>query len=453
MSMISLYTAFSALQAAQAGTDTASNNVANAGTAGYTRQRVELASRSTYQSPVGPIGTGVDVIDISRARDRFADRRVWANSEVAGRFAAMSGLLGTMDEMTMEPEGGITGALGDLWASFEQLALDPPDTAARLDTIAAMDAVTARIRDLAGSWTAQIDRAGVELRDTVGEVNTLLRDLGPLNVQILDAATVGAPNDLLDSRDRILDRLTELAGVAISDNGDGTVRVSLNGLALVDGSTVHQIAVDGSYAFTDDSGNPLNPGGALAGYAEFLTNDAPALMSGLDTFAADLADAINAAHAAGFTPSGAAGGPLLTYTPGAAASTIAVAVTDPSQIAAAGNPGPPVPAFDGTNADAIAALRDAAVALSGTTTIDGAFRQVVTDVGSRARLAATNAESSQNLLRTAQNIRESRQGVSLDEEMADLIRYQRSYEAAARVMTAVDQLLDTLVNRTGLVGR
>jgi len=453
MGMIALYTAYSALQAAQAGIDTTSHNVANAATEGYTRQRVDQATRLPYRSPVGTIGTGVDVVDISRARDRFADRRVWHNTEAAGRFSTQSGLLEAMDQTTLEPDAGVGAALGDLWSSFEQLSLDPPDPAARRAAIAGLETVASRVRDLAHSWSAQVDRATAETRDTVDEVNGLLARLGPLNAQILGARGAGSPNDLLDARDAILDRLSSLAGVTITDAKDGTVRVSLDGLSLVDGAAVHRLSVDASGAIALDTGTPVEPGGELAGYRRFLGVDAPDVLSGLDTFAANLADALNAAHAAGFTPSGAPGGPLLIYTPGSAASTLTVAVSDPAEIAAAADPGPPVAAYDGRNAEAIAGLRSAPVALGGTATIDAAYRTVITDLGSRARLAKANDASARQLLDNAHAIRESRHGVSLDEEMTNMLRYQRSYEAAARVMTAVDQVLQTLVERTGIVGR
>ncbi|HHC08781.1 MAG TPA: flagellar hook-associated protein FlgK [Actinobacteria bacterium] len=453
MSIVGLYSAYSALQAAQAGLDTTSHNVANAGTDGYTRQRVELQARRPYASPNGPIGTGVDVADIARARDRFADQRVWLHAEANGRFSAKADLLAAMDEVTMEPDGGVSVALADLWTSFEQLALDPTDQAARIEVLGSLEGVALRVRELATNWNAKLDEARSELGSVVDEVDRLLGEVARLNVEILDVGTAGSPNDLLDTRDRLLDRLTELAGVTVTDGPSGTVRVSLDGLSLVDGANVHTLSVGPGDTVVHAAGVSLTPGGRLAGLTEFLTVDAPAVLASLDAFAVDLATAVNTTHAAGYAPSGAAGGPLFSYTPGDAAATFSVAISDPRDLAAAQDPGPPVPAFDGRNAQALADLRDQPVALGGTTTIDGAFRRVVTELAGRTRRTRDGVETTGRLLDSSRALRESRRGVSLDEEMANLLQYQRSYEAAARVMTAVDQLLDTLVNRTGIVGR
>jgi flagellar hook-associated protein 1 FlgK len=130
-----------------------------------------------------------------------------------------------------------------------------------------------------------------------------------------------------------------------------------------------------------------------------------------------------------------------------------VAIGDPADLAAATNAGPPVPAFDGTNADALSGLRHSLAAGGGTMTLGEDIRALVTELGAATAAgraaAATNARQAQS----AEASRTQVHGVSVDEEMVNLLTYQRAYEAAARVMTAVDEALDTLINRTGLVGR
>ena len=172
----------------------------------------------------------------------------------------------------------------------------------------------------------------------------------------------------------------------------------------------------------------------------------------VDSFARDLADALNGQHAAGFTPDGSAGGALLTYIPGSEARSLAVAVSDPDEIAAAGS-GAPVGAYDGINAEALSALRNALVAEGGTVNLDDSIRSLVSYVGELTAAATAGVRSQTAMTAAAENARVQAHGVSIDEEMVNLITYQRAYDAAARVMTAVDESLDTLINRTGVVGR
>lgn len=143
---------------------------------------------------------------------------------------------------------------------------------------------------------------------------------------------------------------------------------------------------------------------------------------------------------------------MLTYAPGAKARSLSVAVNDHSELATAGS-GAPVAEYDDVNADALAALRQSLVAGGGGHTLDDAIRSVVSYVGEMTAAAASGARSQGPLTAAAENSRVQTHGVSIDEGMVNLITYQRVYEAAARVMTAVDKSLDTLINRTGLVGR
>ena len=451
---VSLYTAFSGLQAAQAALDTASHNIANVGTDGYTRQRVELGSRIPHQQPFGPVGTGVSVEDITRSRNEFLDVRY--RDSVAGErlFTTLGELLGGIEASLGEPDHGITSTLGSLWNAFEDVALDPPDTAARMAVLGGLEAVAEQIRGVATAWDQAAADVSESLDATIADVNRHLDEIASLNRSILEGrGAPGSPNDLLDERDRLIDRLAALAGVTATVTDSGAARVSLNGLALVHDTAVSHLSRDGDGSLVHPSGAPVDPGGELAGRWTFLDVEFPAHRAALDTFAADLADALNAQHAAGYTLDGVAGGLLLDYSAGAAASTLAVAVTGPDDLAAASSAGPPVPAFDGTNIDALVALRLDLVAGGGTSTIDDAARALVGGVASATAAARSAATSQRGVSAAAAAARTEAHAVSIDEEMVNLLTFQRAYEAAARVMTAVDQTLDTLINRTGVVGR
>jgi flagellar hook-associated protein 1 FlgK len=451
---ISLYTAFSGLTAAQAGIDTTSHNIANASTIGYTRQRVEQASRTPYHQRFGIVGQGVDITGITRARVAGLDVQVRTSASAQGRLDVLATLLAGTEAAMGEPDEGITSSMSGMWAAFDELTLDPPNAAARRNVILTLEELATNVRSVAAKWDLEAKSAANSAAAYVDETNTMLRGVADLNRQILTASPLaGAPNDLLDQRDILLDELANIAGVTVTTTDNGAARVSLDGLSLVSDTMVSPLSYDSAtHDILHSSGTTVAVGGELAGFQSYLQTELPGFETELNTFVRDLADALNAQHALGYTPGGAAGGNLLTYTPGDEAASLTVAVSDFSQIAAAGS-GPPVAEFDGVNAEALATLRQDLVASGGALTLDDSIRSLVSNVGGLTAAAATGARSQAALTAAAENGRLQVHAVSIDEEMVNLITYQRAYEAAARVMTAVDQSLDTLINRTGIVGR
>ena len=149
---VGLYTGLSALRAAQTGIDTASHNISNASTPGYTRQRVELRASIPFDSPDGPLGTGVEVTTIGRLRDHFADARVRATSAEFARLDVRAELLATTESLTGEPDAGVSTELNALWDAFEDLAIDPQDPATRRQVLNQLDTLSSRVRSVAGAW-------------------------------------------------------------------------------------------------------------------------------------------------------------------------------------------------------------------------------------------------------------------------------------------------------------
>ena len=236
-------------------------------------------------------------------------------------------------------------------------------------------------------------------------------------------------------------------------NEDGAVRISLNGLNLVSGSDHRSLSLDPATGIVSHpSGVAVTPGGELGGYLAVYHDDMPQVLSELNTFASSTADAINAVHQAGYHAAGA-GGPMLSYDPLTAAASLAVAIGDVDDIATAAAPGPPFAPFDATVIENLAALRNDRVIGGGTASIGESYREFVTGLGQQTAAALSSAVSQQGLVDAAERSRQSSHGVSVDEEMVHLMEAQRMYEAAARVITSVDQALDTVINRMGMVGR
>lgn len=473
----SLNTALTGIRAAQVGLDTTSHNIANVNTKGYTRQRVDQASRLPYTSAVGTLGAGVDIAGISRSRNLFLDQRTRAATAEFRSNDALASLLQRAESITGEPENGITAEVNEVWAAFEDLALEPSDLASRRQVIASLDSLTSRVRTIASGWDLLAADTGSRMSVAVDEVNSALTQLAQINRRIpAQGSTEGAPNDLLNERDLLLDKIAGLANVNITINDDQTVTVSLPSGSAGSGGSVtlvapasepDQLKVSAAGVMTSvATGFGVRVGGELGGLQQFVRTDLPKLRAELDAFVTSFANTVNGQHAAGFRASddgttSQAGGPLLAVHPTRGAAGFTVAITRPEELAtaaAAGAGGGPPAAHDGLNALQLAGLRTKSVTTSagGTTvsaTLDERLREMVVGLARNVSTVTGAADAAESLTTAAEMARQSEHGVSLDEEMVGLVAYQRALEASSRVMSALDQVLDVLINRTGVVGR
>lgn len=461
---VSLQTALSALRAAQVGIDTTSHNVANANTTGYTRQRVNLENRAPYYSPAGPIGTGVEVASIARIRDSLLDARVRSTNSQLGYLSTLGEMTGRTEAVLSEPDQGISAQLSELWNAFDDAATNPANRASRIQVISALDSLAGRVRNIADGFDRLREDTGTKLTFAITEINTMLGRVAEVNNAIQQTAGIGTPNDLVDQRDNIVDQLATKLGISVNLEPNGTARLSVNGLTLVSGTKVNELTVGetaGVWEIGHPSGVPVVPGGELRGYTEYLNTWLPGQQTELDDFVEALATQLNTVHAQGRRETdGLPGGDLLTVTtggvPGSVARSITVGVTQPEELAVGLpedplDPAPQFPAtYDGRNAAALAATRNTIV---GTATLPDSFRSYITAMGAGVRALQNEASAEGAISAAAEQARRNMQGVSLDEEMVALMSYQRAFEAAARVATAVDEAMGTLVNRVGVVGR
>jgi flagellar hook-associated protein 1 FlgK len=253
-------------------------------------------------------------------------------------------------------------------------------------------------------------------------------------------------------------KLADQIGATVRHGEDGSVDVVVGGMTLVAGSTSSEftlvgamspsgIAADRPRLVTASGGFTVVPGGTAAGKLNAMNAIIPDNIAALDAIANDLATRLNAAHQSGYDLAGVAGGPLLgsTTTPLTAAS-IKVMITDPALVAAS-SVGPGVASLDNGNADKIAQLRTDP---AGT---DATYRRMIVELGVQSAVSKRNLDIQSVITTQVDAARESVAGVNLDEEMANMLSFQHAYAAAGRMVTAIDETLDVLINRTGLVGR
>lgn len=453
-----LILARSALEAQQAAIQSAGHNIANANTPGYTRQRADLASSLTLQSPrIGALGTGVDVQGVSRLRDLLLDSQFREANHALGQQQTEEAVLSQVESLIGEPSsGGFSAAMAAFFASFEDLANHPTDLGVRTVVRDKAVAMVSLFDRLSGGLDSLKTDLNMQIQQAVSDVNRLAQQVADLNATIASAeAGGGSANDLRDLRDKALDDLSKFVGASSVESSDGQVRVTVGGgLTLVDRQKSVPIAfaldVGTDSAKLSVSGVALTPrGGTLLGLLN-ARNSSTGFIKGaqaqLDALANGLAVQVNAIHAAGFALDTITTG--LAFFTGTTAATIDVNPTiqaDVSLIAAAStsNPG------DNGNALALAQLGNSPIASLSNSTFGGFLSSFIADLGAQAASAKQSLSLGSSTTDFLTNRREQVSGVSLDEEMTDLIRFQRAYEAAAHFTSVVNELLGSLIQQLG----
>jgi flagellar hook-associated protein 1 FlgK len=462
-----LNTAVSALAAAQTAMDTAAHNTANASTPGYSRQRVRLVASAPFPFPTfnrsglpGQIGTGVSVASIERARDAFLDIQIRSQGELAGYWDTRRDELSKVESIFPEPSGsGLGDVLSKFWSAWQDVAADPTSMAARAALTEQAATLASRLNRDSGQLTSLTAGINAQLTGGVNEVNDIARQLAALNDQIQRVVVSGNnANDLADQRDVLLDRLSALVPITVDPQADGSTTVLIGGTDLVNHGTARTV-VAGSVGpgniqpqWSDGSAVALGTA-KLGALVEMRDTTIVGYGTRLNTLAKGIADAVNLVHQSGTDATGAPGLAFFTYTAGNEAASLAVNAAiagDPRLVAAAAGPNQP---GDGSIAGQIADLRTALLFGSGTQSAADNYAGIVAAIGSDARQGSEMAANQSLVVEHLTTRRESISGVSLDEEATDMIRFQHAYQAAARVITAVDEMLDQLINRTGLVGR
>jgi flagellar hook-associated protein 1 len=459
-----LSAALTALHASQRAMEVTANNIANVNTPGYTRQRASLTEIADFSFP-GPhsqatnIGDGVKVDKVERIQDAFLESRGRIEHAQKAYLDGQKQLLGRIEQAFAEPgDTAMQAQLNEFWNAFGDLANRPADAAARTAVIARGTIVADGMRDMAGQLNSVWDTTRAQLGALVSEINEQAKTVAQLNQAVVAGHINNQPaNELADKRDRAILKLAELTGATTAPRTDGSVDVLLGGSLLVSGNMARQLlppsgattpAAAKAGQFVDvrwaDGANAkvASSSGELAAHLEALNSTIPTYTRRIDDVAVNLATTLNTAHAAGQTDAGLAGGPMFGAPPPdpLGASNIRFEITRPADLAVA-EAGSAIGAKDGKNADAMA---DLAKDPDGP---DRLYRQLVVDLGAQSQAVQRRAEIQAATTTQVDAERTSQSGVNLDEEMSNLVQFERSYQAAAKVISTIDEMLDVLINR------
>jgi flagellar hook-associated protein 1 FlgK len=427
------------------------NNIANSNTPGYSREVPNFEESPPILSGNTMVGTGVTMSSVESVRDNILNLRTQQETSQQSSLNSYVDSMNQVQALFNETQGtGLQTDLSNFFNSFQSLATDPTSSSLRQSVIiAGQDLANAFSQTSTNLATIQqgLDQSVVQ---TVGQINQLTAQVANLNQQIQEVSNSGDnPGSLEDQRDEALQNLAGLIDTAVVYSNDGTVSVTTtNGAALVSGNQsdalttqlnsatgMHEVLAQG----TDITSSIA--GGQLQGLISARDDSIPSAQASLDNLAAGLISAVNKQQNDGFDLNGLPGTDFFTpFTPSAsgsnagAATTMTVALTDPDQVAASsdGTPG------DNRNATALADLQNEPI-VSGQTAGDY-YSNLIDQVGNDVSNATSEQEAVGLVLQQLTNQQQSISGVSLDEEATNLVMYQRAYEAAARLISVVDEL-------------
>jgi flagellar hook-associated protein 1 FlgK len=403
-----------------------------------------------------PVG-GVSVDAVTRIHDTFLEATRSAAGARQQALTTQNSTLTSVQTRLSEPgDTGLQAGLDAFYSAWHELSLNPSDGAAGSVVIQKGLAVTDQLHSVSGGIGQEWNTARATLADTVAQANQAASDLANLNGKIIEGTASGHPvNELLDKRDSLARKLGDLVGGTTAHLADGSISVSVNGITIVSGTGAEKLTLAGGTDVTTAASNPPvvtwsgTPvpidSGAAAGALVTLRTDLPTLSAKLDGVAVALRDAVNSVHTTGFTLAGAPGADFFS---GTDARTISVVPTQPGELAMASVSG----TVDGSVALKIGDLSDdvaSSAALGGGAGASSRWKDMTTTLGVQLQSLGNAVTVQDSVVATSDAAVAADSGVNIDEEMTNMLLYQRAYQASARVITTIDSMLDTLINRTG----
>lgn len=459
------------MQTQMTGVSVAGQNLANVNTAGYTRQTVDIQTSPDIMTGSGPEGTGAEAVSIQQAVDTLLNAQIQGQQSSNGYWNAQQSALqsvqddldeflsstgtGSSSSSDSTTSSGLSTLLSNVFNDFQSVATSPTSISARQTLISDAQSLASAFNQISSGLNQQNAALNTSLGNDVDSANQLLSGIASLNQQISAAEFSGGnANDLLDEQQQDLNNLAQLADITTTSGADGAVNVSIDGQSLVSGSQV----LDTLQTYDPGNGNLqvqtatggvslTLTGGSMKGIIDARDGTLATLQSNVNTLASSLITQVNSIYSGGYSLSGTTGSNFFT---GSDAGSIAVntsLVNDPSSFQASGSA---TASGDNTVALELAELGDTPQSNLENETFGNSFDQTVGSFGDSLQTAnnqVSNQTAVMNMLTTQQS---SISGVSLDQEMTNLLTFQQAYEASAELVTTVNQMLgDTLAMKTG----
>lgn len=447
----------------QVATEVVSENIANVNTPGYSRQRVVLETAPPTTHNGFPLGTGVRISTVERYYDALLQKQLVNAGSISGYDATKAGVLSQIEPVFNEiAQDGLGAAITKFFDSWQDLSLNPTGQAERQAVIMRGQILVDQFHYVDRTLNDAITAQNESLLPLTDDINRIVKEISILNGQINNTQLVyGNANEMKDQRDYLIRQLSAQMGVKFNENDNGTtdVYVTRGGIDyyLVRGVeygnlslspppanyTVTVNGVGGASTVVDGAMYTAPNGGKLWSTLQMRDTYIPDYRTQVDALAAGIVTSVNAVHTSAFTPAGVAGANFFLPAAGATAASISLNVTSTGQIAASGNAASP---GDNSKALQMAQLLNGMTMAGGTATFSTYYNGLVARVGLDVQTSKNLVTQNDAFMKQLTTLRDSQSGVSLDEELATLIQYQRSYQASAKLITTAGEMLDTLIN-------
>ncbi|KAA3631834.1 MAG: flagellar hook-associated protein FlgK, partial [Calditrichaeota bacterium] len=407
-------------------------------------------------------GTGVTVSDVDHIRDLFLTEQYRQESKSLGEWNYKQKIFSQVESLFNEPnDNTLSDHINEFWNAWDSFSQSPDSSSARDSLVSVTQQMTNGFHKLSQQLTDLRNAIDADMRNYTGEINQMTQQLAHLNreIQRMEVGNANA-NDLRDKRDLILDDLSQLVDINSHENERGELVVYVGAMSIVNGND----AIPLENKVVNKNGQPTNQlvwqntdiqlknmSGELKAVFDSRDKIINSYKAQLDSLAQTMVEQVNALHSTGTTTDGSTG--INFFNPNnsdAFSITINQEILNDLNNITASTSGLE---SDNTLALQIADLRYQTVMVDDTTTMNDFYNSVVGRVGVETKSAISFAENYSLLVNQIESSRQSVQGVSLDEEMTNMIKYQQAYDAAARVITTMDQALDTVIHGMGIVGR
>jgi flagellar hook-associated protein 1 FlgK len=446
--------------------DIAAHNISNANTPGYSRQVATFRSIAklhsfgfTSSNVPANMGCGVEIASIDRVRDDFIDYQVrWELSQL-GSWQMQAEGLEQIERIFGEPsENSLQNALTRFANALDELSKRPESSSTRGTVREEAKALCNIFNHIHMRLQEQGKEINYQIETKVSQINSYAEQIRDLNIRIMELESIGQHAlDLRDRRDLLIDELSKLVRVDVTEQKPGMVTVRLDDRNLVEGKMLNTIVCesDGSKVnlLWADTKKAVNvDAGEIGGLIQLRDEYLDSYITQLNNVAHGIITWFNEEHAKGYGLDFVQGSDPDAYTPvdfftGSSAADMGVSSeiqTDLQKIAAAGKPGED---GDGDNAARLATFLDNKIFDGNMITVKDYYVSLISRLGVDSAAAAKGTQNQEFIVSQVTLRQESVSGVSTDEELSDIIRFQHAYNAAARVITALDEMLDTLINR------
>jgi flagellar hook-associated protein 1 len=450
----SLNIAVSSMLAEEGAINTTTNNISNVNTPGYSRQVPNLEEAATIQAGPLTFGTGVELSSVTSLRDAVLDMRVNQETQQQGQLNSFISSGQQVQALFNETSGtGLQSSLSAFFNSFSELSANASDLTTRQNVITTAQNLVAGFSQTSNNLHTLQTNTDLAVQQSVSQVNSLTAQIAQVNQQVISATQSGQnPGPFKDQRQQLMNQLSGYIGFSETDTGSGGLTLTTaNGSALVVGAQSFALTTQANptTTFQDVYSNGMDitsqiTGGALAGQIQIRDQEIPSLQTSLDTLAYNLTTAVNAQNQKGFDLNGVTGGNLfapIAQVQGAAAMSLAT--TDPTKIAASGTAGVGN-GGDNSNANALLALQNSNI-VNGQTPLSY-YSDLVFKIGNDVSTAQTSEQAGGQVLQQLQNLQGGVSGVDINEEAANLVRFQNAYQASAQVATVINSLFETTIN-------